>query len=108
MREIDAQLAEIERRRRALVHRRHRRETAGLGALCLALGASLGVSLAQAVPLAAQAGDAAELPAYYGTVLMQNPAVGFVLVVLLAFGLGVCATLLCLRIRTYREEQRKK
>jgi len=39
-----------------------------------------------------------QTPMYYGAVLSANPVIGFAVIILLSFALGVCVTLLCFKL----------
>ena len=106
MRSTDERLREIMRRAEPVMEKRRIRRRIFVDALtscaCLALLIAVSLSL-PGLPTAGADGAARE----YGSLLLTGPYLGLVLVVLLAFALGVCVTLLCLRLKKLKEKERK-
>ena len=44
----------------------------------------------------------------YGSLLLAAPYIGYVIVGILAFALGICVTLLCIRLKELREKERER
>ena len=106
MRNTEDQLREIARRADGL--RRVRRDRR----LLLAQGTSVAVCLvlivAAAVFMPRFGTDSVGGGGAYGSVILSSPALGYIVIGVLAFLLGVCATLLCLHMRRRRREGGKK
>ena len=94
MRTTDERLAAAKRRARELKRQRRSRVAALAGAACLAV--ILGLALAMPSVTARFSGAD-----YYGGMtasLFSGGSLGYLLVGLLAFALGVCVTVLCVRL----------
>lgn len=107
MRTIEQQVREIQRLEKAHLARRKAREFA------LLVGASGGICLTLIIALANylpsfqwQAMPQNTLP--YAAALTDSPLVGFAVIILLSFLLGVCATLLCMQLRKREKGKRGK
>ena len=103
MRSIDEQLAEI----KLWESTRRRKKSTGRVALLsgIAGGACLLLLIATVniLPtLKMQSGGQGSV--YYGTTVFGSPLAGFAVIVLLAFALGVCVTLLCVTLRRNRRD----
>ena len=106
MRSTDDQLREIMRRSDRIIETQRMKKTilrdAFASGLCLALLIAVAVFLPKL--RSAQSGSAA---AQYGSLLLAVPYLGFVIVSLLAFALGVSLTLLCIHWKKRKERERK-
>lgn len=102
MRGIDEQMREIVRRKRRFAAiKALRRRMAGEAAVCAAC--ALGMAAVAAYLPRLEAASAQAPIRQYGSLVLSMPAVGYVLVGLLSFILGVAATLLC----RHRQEKKK-
>lgn len=104
MRSHEQRAAAVRRRVQQLQRqrRRSRRVLLAAGAACLAILAGLSALLAGAAGRLRQ-GEYAAFGAA-ASIFSGRPALGYFMIGLLAFLLGVSVTLLCLRIRVYLQE----
>ena len=106
MRSTDDQLREIMRRAELVKEKRILKKAILTDALsacvCLALLIAVAAYLPNLTP--AQTGS---VITQYGSLLLAAPYIGYVIVALLAFALGVCVTLLCVHWRKWKERERK-
>lgn len=106
MRSTDDQLREIMRRAERVKEKRIIKKyiltDAAASCVCLALLIAVGVFFPPLSP--AQAG---KIETQYGSLLLAAPYIGYVIVGLLAFALGVCVTLLCVHWKKWKEQERK-
>lgn len=107
MRTFDEQAAEIRSREAKIRKKRNTREAVFFSVLSCGISAVLILVLIRTLP-ALENGIRNEVPPYYGTIFSANPIVGFAVIVVLAFALGICVTLLGIRIRNNRERQDKE
>lgn len=106
MRSFEEQMGEI-RRREELQRRRNQRRCVLLySALSCVCCLALIVAVANILP-SLNLKTAAQVPGYYGTVLASGTLGGFAVIVLLAFALGVCVTLLGLKLHKRGGQNRK-
>lgn len=98
MRNIEEQITEIQRRENAQRREKGARRIGLFTGLSCTACLCLIVAVAQVLPTL-QIQMSGQTSVYYGTAIMGNPVVGFTIIVLLAFALGVCLTLLCLTVR---------
>ena len=101
MRTTDERLAAAKRRARELKRQRRSRVAALAGAACLAV--ILGLALAMPSVTARFSGAD-----YYGGMtasLFSGGSLGYLLVGLLAFALGVCVTVLCVRLHERERDE---
>ena len=104
MRSSEQQLNEILRRADTLRRQKASRRAATLSAasvlVCLALivGAA---ALLSALPAAAGENGASTV---YGSLILSSSFLGYVVIGVLAFALGVCVTLLCRALRASKEK----
>ena len=102
MRSTDEQLREIGSRSRKLKVRAELRHAASLEALaacaCIALMAVVGISLPTVDP--ASTGIEATR---YGSLILTSPYMGYVVIFVLAFLLGICVALLAMHMRRMRD-----
>ena len=95
MRNTDEQLKEIySRAEKIRTRRRARARMTAAVCVCLVLIAALGI-----VMPAVRGEVAAQKGTVYGSLVLTSPALGFIVIGVLAFALGVCVTLLCMRYR---------
>ena len=106
MRSTDDQLREIMRRAELVKEKRNVKKVIMMNAvasgLCVALLSTVAVYLPNLSP--AQAG---QIETRYGSLLLAAPYIGYVIVGLLAFALGVSITLLCIQWKKWKERDRK-
>ena len=104
MRNTDEQLKEIySRAEKIRTRRRARARMTAAVCVCLVLIAALGFAMPPVRgELAAQEG------AVYGSLAASSPALGLIVIGVLAFALGVCVTLLCVRLREDGKERAGK
>ena len=107
MRSTDERLREILRRTDGVLEKRRLRRRIGADALasCVCLVLLIAVSLS--LPRLSEAGADSAAEAY-GSLLLAGPYLGLAIVVLLAFALGVCVTLLCLNWKRLSEKERER
>lgn len=101
MRSTDERIAAVQMRSRALKRQRdHRRGIVATGLSAAACVAAI-FGLAFYIPDAI--GDASAIPSgtsgAFGSIVASNGALGFIVIGLVAFCLGVAVTLLCVKIR---------
>jgi len=108
MRNSELQLEEILRRADTLRRKKASRRAAALSAasvfVCLALivGAA---SLLSVLPAAAGEDG---VPAAYGSLILSSSFLGYIVIGVLAFALGVCVTLLCRALRASKEKEDRR
>lgn len=106
MRSTDEQLREIIQRAEIVKEKRIMKKAIladGIAScICLALLIAAAVSLPNLKT--AQAGNTAS---QYGSLLLAAPYIGYVIVSLLAFALGICVTLLCFHWKKWKEREKK-
>ena len=104
MRTTAERLAAAKRRARELERERQRRRARGIFCAGTAACLAIIVSLALAMPGITEGFSDA---AYYGGMtasLFTGESLGYLLVGLLAFALGVCVTVLCVRLRGHERD----
>ena len=97
MRDLDVQLQEIRMRSEQLKEDENSRRTLGLEVLSLC--ACLAVLIAAALSMPAFSDVASSRTARYGSLILSTPSLGYVVIGALAFLLGICVTLLCVRLQ---------
>lgn len=100
----DEKITEIRKRESKIRHRHDIRVTAWLSVLSCAVMAVFVVALMNVIPSVEDKMKGGAAP-YYGTVFAANPKAGFAVIIVLSFALGVCVSLLGIRIRKNREGQ---
>lgn len=103
MRNTDEQLREI-LSRAEYIRLLRRNRAAEIGAACLC--AALIIALSLVIPLAK--GELAEPSGSYASLIQNAPELGYVVIGVLAFALGVCFTLLCVHLAGKREGKQDK
>ncbi len=105
MRNTETQLLEIRDRAEKLKKDRKKRSTQALGGavacVCLILIAVLSRGMTNVV------GKNTALISQYGGLILSEPKLGFVMIGILAFLLGVCVTLICVRLRDGESQWKK-
>ncbi len=96
MRNLDEQLREIHTRSEKLKKTRRDRRVLALGGLlsCACLALIVAVSLS----LPSFSNAAAAQNSRYGSLILAAPYLGYVIIGILAFLLGICVTLLCVHL----------
>ena len=106
MRNTDDQLHEILRRAEIVTEKRSRRKsllTDGAAAcVCLVLLLAVAVYLPRLTPVQSE-----NTVSRYGSLLLGASYVGYVIVGLLAFALGICVTLLCVHWKKLKEREQE-
>lgn len=103
MRNIDEQMAEIKKRSDRMKRKQLLRQkiTADTAAVCACL--VLLVAAAPAMP-AVSYGMQYSAGTYYGSLLLPSSTLGYVVIAVLGFLLGICVTLLCVHMHKQKEE----
>ena len=105
MRNTDEQLHEIMRRSEIVREKRVLKKRARLSAAASCVFAALLAAVLLYLPRLRVVAQEVTQPRY-GSLLLSKPYMGYILIVLLAFGLGVCIALLCVfRWRLARKER---
>jgi hypothetical protein len=99
MQELDRQTAEITARAQRLRAARRRRHALLLSAGGTAAALALAAAVTHYLPLFRRLAQAIPGPIVYGAAIASNPVAGLVIIILLAFALGVCTALLFLHRR---------
>ena len=103
MRKIEEQMAEIKLREGAARRKRTGLRVAVLSGLSCAACLCLIVALARVLPALGPGTGRGPTPGYYATAVFGSPMAGYVVIVTLAFALGVCVTLLCVALRRRKD-----
>ena len=107
MRSTDEQLREILKRAEHIKEKQAARRTTAFYALSACACLALLVVTAGYLPSVSGIGGA-QGPVRYGSLLLSAPYMGYVLVCVLAFALGVSVTLLGLQLRRARQKERER
>ena len=102
MRTTDERLAAAKRRAREL-HRQRRSRMAAFGGAAACLAVILGLALAMPSITARLSG--ADYGGGMTASIFSGGSLGYLVVGLLAFALGVCVTILCLRLGRYEQDE---
>ena len=99
MRGTDEQLRIVRSKAAKLRRRRDLLRQGAAAALCLALITALGLALPRV-------GGRLTVPGYgaFGSLVLATPALGYIVIGVLSFALGVCLTLLCIHRRRRWDE----
>lgn len=108
MRTASEKLAEIKIREAEIRSRKMRRQTVALSFLSAAAALLLVIAGMKTIPLIIGSGSTYEMSERYASVFSNDPAIGFILVIALAFALGVCVTLLCIKVHRHTEREKRK
>lgn len=107
MRSTDEQLQDIMKRAELLTEQRRLKKQFVLSALsvcaCIVVLAVAVIFFSQLEPVAQESGDMQ----LYGSLLLVTPQMKYVIIAVLSLALGICSTLLCLRIRDLKRKERK-
>lgn len=106
MRSTDEQLHEIMQRAENITETRNIRSrmlTAGMSALaCVIMLVIVSMNIPRITVLSAE-----NEQTQYGSLLLAAPYLGYIIVGIIAFALGICVTLLCMNWKKLRETERK-
>ncbi len=106
MRSTDEQLQEIMRRADLVKEKRTVKKTiltdAVASCVCLILLIAVAGYLPNITPSLTE-----NVETQYGSLLLAAPCIGYVIVGLLAFALGICVTLLCVHWKRWKEREPK-
>jgi preprotein translocase subunit SecF len=106
MRSTDDQLREIMRRAELVKEKRIIKKTILTDVLASCVCLALLIAVAVCLPKLSLA-LTGSVATQYGSLLLAAPYIGYVIVGLLAFALGVCVTLLCVHWKKWKERERK-
>ena len=106
MRSTDDQLREIMRRAKHVKEKRIIKKSLLTDAIVSCVCLVFLIAVAAYLPTFSPA-QAGAVETQYGSLLLAAPYIGYVIVGLLAFALGVCMTLLCVLWKKWKERDRK-
>lgn len=106
MRSTDEQLREIMKRADAVSEKRTIRKHLQISAAAVCACAVLLAIVSVYLPRLDASPQESGLQRY-GSLLLAAPYIGYVVVGLLTFALGVCATLFCIRLKELKEKERE-
>lgn len=107
MRSTDEQLREIMKRAEVVKEKRTIRKSLRMNALSACICAILLTVASFYIPRLNSAPQENGMHGY-GSLLLAAPYIGYVVVGILAFALGVCVTLLCIRLKELKEKERER
>lgn len=107
MRNTDEQLREIMRRTDVVKEKRTIRKHLRMSVLSACICAVLLTVVSFYLPRLSAASQESGMHRY-GSLLLAAPYIGYVVVGILAFALGICVTLLCIRLKELREKERER
>ena len=107
MKSTDEQLREIMKRSERIKAKQNEKKVIAFHALSVCACLVLLIAVSLHLPSYPDAGVAQE-PVHYGSLLLSSPYMGYVLVCVLAFLLGVLVTLLILRLHKMRKGDQEK
>jgi hypothetical protein len=108
MRTASEKLAEIKIREAEIRSRKMRRQTVALSFLSAAAAVLLVFAGLKMIPAIVGSDGDYDMSARYASIFSNDPAIGFILVIALAFALGVCVTLLCIKVHRHTEREKRK
>jgi len=108
MRTTEEKLNEIIRRETDIRRRRFRRQTTMLSFVSAAAAVLVIITAVGLLPQIKSNFAGSSTSAQYASAFSGEPAIGFILVMILAFALGVCITLLCVRVHRYNEREKRQ
>jgi hypothetical protein len=108
MRTTEEKLNEIKRRETHIRRRRFRRQTTVLSFASAAAAVLVIITAVGILPQIKSDFAGNSMSAQYASAFSGNPAIGFILVVILAFALGACITLLCVKVHRYNEREKRQ
>jgi len=97
MRNTEEQLREIRMRSEKLKQKQKDRKAVATG--CISICACIAMIVAASLSLPSFKTSAATHSVKYGSLVISTPHLGYVVIGILAFLLGICVTLLCVRLR---------
>ncbi len=97
MRNTERQLEEIKKRSEKLRQKQNDRRSAAAGFISVCVCIALIVTVSLSLSSFSQA--ASTHSGKYGSLIIATPHLGYVVIGILAFLLGVCVTMLCVRLR---------
>ena len=104
MRSTDEQFQEILKRSEIVRERHSSRKSIAVWSVASAVCAALLILAANFIPALSADRSEADLT-HYGSLILDASYMGYVVIGVLAFLLGVCVTLLCLSIRKRRKKE---
>lgn len=107
MRSTDEQLREIMKRAEVVKEKRTIRKSLRMNALSVCVCVVLLTVVSLYLPRLDAVSQESGLHGY-GSLLLAAPYIGYVVVGILAFALGVCVTLLCIRLKELKEKERER
>lgn len=108
MRTTEEKISEIRRREAEIRQKRSQRHTIYLSFISAAAAVLLVMTAVNVLPQIIDHSAHLTMSAKYASVFANEPAIGFVLVVILAFALGVCVTLLGIKAHRHNEMEKRK
>ena len=102
MHSTDDQLKEIMRRAETVKETRSRKKQLRASALASGICAALLIAVCIFLPGLSFTQDGAT-PQQYGSLLLKTPYMGYIVVGVIAFVLGICITLLCINWKLLRQ-----
>lgn len=108
MRTVDERIAAVERRVRELEREKGQRRHRFIGLAAVAACLAIVVSVSTAMPhiIAGLSGGAYGNRGIMASIFYRGKALGYVLVGLLSFSLGVCLTILCFLLQPQRQKSK--
>ena len=107
MHSTDEQLREIMKRAEVVKEKRTIRKSLRMNALSVCVCAVLLTVVSLYLPRLDAVSQESGMHGY-GSLLLAAPYIGYVVVGILAFALGICVTLLCIRLKELREKERER
>ncbi len=107
MRSTDEQLNEIMKRAEAVKEKRTIRRSLRMRALSACLCAVLLTVVSFYLPRLDPAAQESGMQRY-GSLLLAAPYIGYVIVGILAFALGICTALFCIRLKELKDKERER
>jgi len=112
MRTADEKIAEIRRREEQIRRKKFRAHTIALSFVSAASAVLLVLfSAGMFMQISDHVGKIVghySMDTRYASVFSNDPAIGFVLTIIFAFALGVCVTLLSVKIRRHSEREKRQ
>lgn len=107
MHNTDEQLREIMKRAEAVKEKRMIRKHLRMSALSACVCAVLLTAVSFLLPRLNAVSQESGMHGY-GSLLLAAPYIGYIIVGILALALGVCVTLLCIRLKELRDKERER
>ncbi len=103
MRSSDVQFAEIMNRSKAVKEQRLLKKKITIDGIVIALLVVLLVVVSRTIPMLKDTTtEVAEQ--HYGSLYLVTPNLGYVMIGLVAFVLGICVTILCMHLKKWKKE----